>query len=236
MSTVGRIYYKWWNRFTFRAHRVDVHSVSISLNLQGLNPNKDFLLVGHTSVGVVNIRVNVKRQRAAWRKHRRGTRHLPSSVRQLLFLTDWHAHVGDHTCPLESPIEKPDVSLQERKIQTSHPNKAPRQNRKIGCELLPLFASSLEPTHSLFLIAVSIWRGGDGGDEIHFQKTKRVLASLASCCSSSQCVLPLPPGEERSSTLETLRVRLTIGSLGGSGSFDNHWGHLDQLQGCFVIL
>lgn len=46
----------------------------------------------------------------------------------------------------------------------------------------------------------------------------------------------LPPGEEGSSALETLCVGLTIGSLRCSGCFDNYWGHLDQLQGCFTIL
>lgn len=41
--------------------------------------------------------------------------------------------------------------------------------------------------------------------------------------------LLLPPGEKRSSTLETLCVGLTVGSLRCSGCLNNYWGHLDQL-------
>lgn len=49
-------------------------------------------------------------------------------------------------------------------------------------------------------------------------------------------VMFLPPGEEGSSALETLCVRLTVGSLRCPGCFHNYWGHLDQLQGGFTVL
>lgn len=72
-----------------------------------------------------------------------------------------------------------------------------------------------------------------------------VLSSIDTPCSFSFSVFLLfllfiefilPPGEEGSSALETLCVGLTVGSLGCSGCFDDYWGHLDQLQGCFSIL
>lgn len=56
----------------------------------------------------------------------------------------------------------------------------------------------------------------------------------APCCFSSSASF-LPPGEEGSPALETLRVRLTVCSLRSSGCFNNYWRHLDQLEGCFTI-
>lgn len=46
----------------------------------------------------------------------------------------------------------------------------------------------------------------------------------------------LPPGEEWSSALETLRVGFTVCSLRCSGCFNDYWWHLDQLKGRFTIL
>lgn len=70
------------------------------------------------------------------------------------------------------------------------------------------------------------------------QRFLHLFSAPASCCSSSSSSqsFDLPPGEEGSSALETLCVGLTVGSLRCSGCFDDHWGHLDQLQRGFSIL
>lgn len=46
----------------------------------------------------------------------------------------------------------------------------------------------------------------------------------------------LPPGEEGFSALETLRVGLSVGSLGRPSRLNNNWWHLDQLEGRFTVL
>lgn len=66
---------------------------------------------------------------------------------------------------------------------------------------------------------------------------KQKLLVPASCASLLFSAAPfLPPGEEGPSALETLRVGLTVSSLWCPRSFNDNWGHLDQLEGCFTIL
>lgn len=46
---------------------------------------------------------------------------------------------------------------------------------------------------------------------------------------------PLPPGEEGSSALEALCVRLAVGLLWGPRRLNNHGGQLHQLEGGFSV-
>lgn len=126
-----------------------------------------------------------------------------------------------------------------------HPHKALRQAGKLCYEILPDLASFVHPlTHSLTLCNPSVhWERRWGGvdDYFHFQGRLWCFQTLpvfictptwpsfapASCCSSSLFDLRLPPGEEGSSALETLRVGLAVGSLRRSGRLHNYWGHLD---------
>lgn len=110
-------------------------------------------------------------------------------------------------------------------ISHRHPHKAQRQTRKICCEILPLLASSLHPlTRSL----LSGQKPVLSDSEFSFMCTQMLLTPF-----QLPAVLPLlpppllPPGEEGSSALETLRVRLAVCSLRCSGCFNDYWGHLD---------
>lgn len=117
--------------------------------------------------------------------------------------------------------------------------------RNLCWKTRPLWPHLSPLTHSLSVMKTSIRRGWEGDDHFNSQNRfpqSQILSSFEDTFHSSFLlfllftVRLLPPGEEGSSALETLRVGLTVGSLGCSGCFNNYRGHLDELQGRFPIL
>lgn len=159
------------------------------------------------------------------KKQNIGMQHSPSSS-----YSDWHAYVWANNSPSVKTFSKDSLL---RGVDSSFMSqKGTAAETGSYCMLRNfLFASNHCSIFSASKVSTST--GEEGG-----RHSLGILfyPILHHCCRAPFSAGPplvwgflLPPGEKRSSTLETLCVGLAVGSLRCSGCFNNYWGHLDQL-------